>query len=587
MKFKHSKDIAKIFLLGLLVLSIGSCKKDNFLDVPGTSLLTSKTTFETQANAELFVNDIYSRLPDGNNGTDRTLEGWTDNNNCTAVAHEGQALIRSGALSSGNTTNGPADQLGWQRNYENIRRCNVFLKEAEANKSIYDATWYVQRVAEVRVLRAFCYSILFRNYGGLPLITVPLTNLDGSDIFYARATADETVAFIEADCDAAIAVLPTTQGGKDVGRITKGAALMIKGDVELFAASPLVNKTNDLAKWAKAAATLKSVMDLNVYSLFKTSNGPHTGPGPLAINSTTGSGTNSTAYRDQFLAINNWNSETILARGYALPGKGHRREGFMGPVKVNGGTQAWGGFSPTENLVDDYEMDNGKPITDPASGYDPQHPYLHRESRFEQSIVYDGSYWQGDIMKTRLGGDNEIDLGSKSDNSNTGYYARKTLDESIKGQASFAAPNISNYIFYRYAETLLSYAEAQNEAVGPDASVYEAVRLVRDRVLLPALPVGLSQAAMRTDIRRERRVELALEDRRWYDIRRWEITTKGEAVLTKPMYGMLIDPSGGTLKYTIVAGFQNKYFDYQNWLPIPADVINANPKLKGQNNPGY
>lgn len=588
MKFKHNKEIAKIFLLGWLVLSIGSCKKDDFLNVPGTSLLTSKTTFETQANADLFVNDIYSRLPDGNNGTDRTLEGWTDNNNTTATGHEGQAVIRSGALSAGNATNGPDNQLGWQRNYENIRRCNVFLKEAEANKSVYDAAWYAQRVAEVRALRAFFYSILFRNYGGLPLITIPLTNLDGSDIFYARATNDQTVAFIEADCDAAAAVLPATQTGNgNVGRITKGAALMIKGDVQLFAASPLANKTNDLAKWAKAAATFKSIIESKVYSLFKTEkSGPSTGSGPLAINSTTGSGTSSSAYRDQFLAINNWNSETILARSYALPGRGHKREGFMGPVKVNGGTQAWGGFSPTQNLVDDYSMDNGKPITDPTSGYNPQNPYLHRESRFEQTIIYDGSYWQGDIMKTRLGGDNEIDIGSKGDISNTGYYARKTLDESIKGQTSLSlAPNVSNYIFYRYAEALLSYAEAQNEAVGLDASVYDAVRQVRERVLLPALPAGLSQADMRTAIRRERRVELAFEDRRWYDIRRWEITTKGEAVLTKPMYGMLITPSGNNLTYTSVAGFQNKFSDYQNWLPIPADVINANPKLV--QNPGY
>ncbi|MGF7082845.1 RagB/SusD family nutrient uptake outer membrane protein [Mucilaginibacter sp. UYCu711] len=577
MKFKY-KDIAKIFLLGLLVISIGSCKKDGFLDVPAKSILTSKSTFETQANAELFVNEIYKRLPDGNDATDQTLEGWTDNNNCTSANHQGQNKIRSNALSAGNSTTGPGDQLGWSQNYTNIRSCNVFLKEAEANKSVYDAAWYAQRVAEVKAMRAFFYSILFRNYGALPLITSPLNNKDGSDILYARSTIDQTVAFIEADCDAASAVLPLTQSAANIGRITKGAALMIKGDVQLFAASSLVNKANDLTKWAKAAATLKSVMDLGTYSLFTKSSA-------TPIISTTGSGTTSTAYRDQFLAENNWNSETILARGYALPGKGHRREGFMGPVVVNGGVQAWGGFSPTQGLVDDYEMDNGKPIEDPTSGYDPQHPYLHRESRFEQSIIYDGSYWQGDIMKTRLGGSNEIDLGGKGDISNTGYYARKTLDESIKGQASFARPNISNYIFYRYAETLLSYAEAQNEAAGPDASVYDAVKQVRARVLLPALPAGLSQDNMRTAIRRERRIELAFEDRRWYDIRRWEITAKGPAVLTKPMYGMLITPNGNNLTYAPVVGFQNSYSDYMNWLPIPADVLNANPKLV--QNTGY
>lgn len=575
---KHIKNIAKIFLLGFLVISIGSCKNDDFLDTPAKGILTNKSTFETQGNAELFINDIYDRLPDGNNGTDRTLEGWTDNNNVTATNHEGQDRIRSNALSPGNYTNGPADQLGWVRNYEQIRRCNVFLKEAEINKSVYAADWYEQRVAEVRVLRAFFYSILFRNYGGVPLITIPLNNLDGSDIFMPRATIDATVAFIEADCDAGALVLPQTLTDKNLGRVTKGAALMIKADVQLFAASPLANKTNDLAKWAKAAATLKSIMDLNTYSLFNKSSVP--------ILSTTGSGTTSTAFRDQFLAVNNWNSETIFARGYALPSKGHRREGFMGPTIVGGGQQTWGGFSATQNLVDDYQMDNGKAITDPTSGYDPNHPYMHRESRFEQSIVYDGSYWQGEVFKSRVGGSNEIDLGSKGDISNTGYQARKTLDESIKGQTSLGSSiGVSNYQYYRYAETLLSYAEAQNEAVGPDASVYEAVRLVRERVLLPPVPAGFSKEDMRTLIRRERRLELAFEDKRWYDIRRWEITTKGPAVLTKPMYGMYITVSGDDLVYKIVSGFENRYSAHMNWLPIPIDVMNKNPKL--EQNPGY
>ncbi|ETZ19161.1 RagB/SusD family nutrient uptake outer membrane protein [Pedobacter sp. V48] len=578
MKFKYSRDIAKVFLLSLLVISISSCKKDGFLDVPAKGILTNKSTFETQNNAELFVNDIYDRLPDGNDATDRTLEAYSDNNNVTATNHEAQERVRSNALSPGNATNGPADQLGWIRNYEQIRRCNVFLKEAEANKGAYDALWYEQRAAEVRVLRAFFYSILFRNYGGVPLITVPLNNLDGSDIFAPRATIDETVAFIEAECDASAEILPVTQTGKNLGRVTKGAALMIKGDVQLFAASPLANKNNDPAKWAKAAATLKSVMDLGTYSLFNKSGAP--------ILSTTGSGTTSTAFRDQFLAANNWNAETIFARGYALPGKGHRREGFMGPVIVGGSQQAWGGFSPTQNLVDDYQMDNGLPITDPASGYDPQHPYMHRESRFEQTIIYDGSYWQGEVFKSRMGGPNEIDLGSKSDISNTGYHGRKTLDESIKGQASLnSSPNVSNYQFYRYAETLLSYAEAQNEAVGPDGSVYEAVRLVRERVLLPPVAAGKSQADMRIIIRRERRLELAFEDKRWYDIRRWEITTKGPAVLTNPMYGLQITPNGNNFVYNRVIVFQNRYSEHMNWLPIPQDVMVKNPKLV--QNPGY
>lgn len=578
------KNIGKsnALLFALLLINFGACKNDDFLSVPPKGVLTDASTFSTQTNAELFVNDIYNALPDYNNGNqvDRILDAWTDNSNSGATNHEGQAVIRSNALSASNSTNGVGGFFGWTSLYTNIRKCNVFLKDAAANSAAYDAAWYTQRVGEVKFLRAFFYMLLFKNYGGVPLLTVPLSNADGSDIFNERATTDATLAFIEADCDAAAGVLPLTQTPANLGRATKGAALALKGDVQLFAASPLVNTSNEQAKWAKAAATYQSIMALNSYSLFTTSSA-------TPIISTTGSGTTSTAFRDQFLAANNWNSETIFARAYALPSKGHKREGYMGPVIVRGGAQTWGGASPTQGLIDDYQMDNGKPITDPTSGYDPAHPYLHRESRFEQSIVYDGSYWQGEVFKSRIGGTNQIDLGSTSDISNTGYCLRKTLDESILGQVSLGtAPGTSNYQFYRYAEVLLSYAEAQNEAAGPDQSVFDAVNKVRARVLLPAVPAGTNQADMRTIIRRERRLEFCFEDKRWYDIRRWDITVKGPAVINTPEYGMKITAdASGNLTYEKVAVFQNRFSEYMNWLPIPQGILNQNPKLK--QNPEY
>ena len=134
------------------------------------------------------------------------------------------------------------------------------------SKSNFSATWFKQRTAEVTFLRAYFYSLLFTNYGSVPLITVPLDNTGGTDIFNARAKIPQTLAFIEADCDAAAADLPATIDKS--GRATKGAALTLKGWVELFAASPLANTTNDVTLWAKAAATNKQVIDLGVYSLF-------------------------------------------------------------------------------------------------------------------------------------------------------------------------------------------------------------------------------------------------------------------------------------------------------------------------------
>lgn len=549
-----------MFLLAVLVLSIAACKKDDFLNVPPKGSLTDASTFSSEANADLFVNDVYNQLPDINN-EDEVLDQYTDNDFVGATWMTGQSVVRANAINPTNVPRGPASSFNWGTQYSNIRKCNVFLQEAAKNKANFSADWYAQRVAEVTFLRAFYYSILYTNYGGVPIITTPLDNSDGTDIFVARGTADQTLAFIEADCDAAAAALPDKPAQS--GRATKGAALTLKGWVELFAASPLSNTTNDLTKWAKAAATNLQVINSNQYTLFSD-------------------------YQDQFLSANNWNSETIFARGYAAPNKGHKKEGILGPVIVHGGEQAWGNLAPTQNLVDDYEMDNGKPITDPTSGYDPQNPYVNREKRFYESIVYDGSTWQGDTWESRIGGNNQIDLGSSSDISNTGYNGKKTLDESINGQTSLGiSPGTSNYIFYRYAEVLLSYAEAQNEAVGPDQSVYSAVNQVRARVALPPVTAGLSQADMRTVIRRERRIELAFEDKRWYDIRRWDITTKGPAVLTAPEYGMKItlDPATNKLVYTPVRIFKNSYSEYMNWLPIPESVMEQNKNLT--QNPGY
>jgi hypothetical protein len=134
---------------------------------------------------------------------------------------------------------------------------------------------------------------------------------------------------------------------------------------------------------------------------------------------------------------------------------------------------------------------------------------------------------------------------------------------------------------------LLSYAEAQNEAVGPDQSVYDAVNQVRARGSLPPVTPGLSPAEMRAVLRRERRIELALEDKRWYDIRRWDITTKGPSVLTTSEYGMKITIDGASKKliYTPVQIFKNSFSEHMNWLPIPQGVIEQNKKLK--QNPGY
>ncbi len=552
---KFIKDNSKVVILFFLVLiTFGSCKDDS-LTVAPKGKLTNEVTFSTETNADLFVNDIYNSLADEKNDYNHT-DSYADNS-WTKQTHTGANTVRNGSISPANVPTGPGGLWNWDGTYANIRKCNVFFQQTKLYKSNFSDEWLQKRTAEVTFLRAYFYSLLFTSYGGVPLISVPLDNTDGTDIFYPRSTIAETLAFIEVDCDAAAAVLPATIDKS--GRATKGAALTLKGWVELFAASPLANTTNDVTLWAKAAATNKQVMDLNVYSLFSD-------------------------YGAQFLAPNNFNKETIFAKQYAPPSNGSRAEGIEGPVKVNGTIQCWGNYQPTQSLVNDYAMANGLPITDPLSGYDPQHPYINREPRFYQSIIYDGAPWQGDIITTRVGGNNQRAGGG--DISTSGYYGRKLLDESIRGQTSLATrPSSANWIIFRYGEVLLSYAEAQNEAVGPDASVYAALTLVRQRAGLPNFPAGLSQSEMRTNIRRERRIELSFEEKRWFDIRRWLITTGPDGVLTTPEYGINIVYTSGVPSYTPVNIFTNIFKEYQNWMPIPQSDVAKNPKLV--QNSGY
>jgi hypothetical protein len=555
--------LAPTLLLGAALL-LNGCKNDDFLNIDSKSAVTETSAYSNETTADLVVNDIYSNIPSSSNDSNQTLEQYSDNGFCAAGWQTAQTVVRAGAISPANVPTGPSYMWRWEDTYGRIRKCNLFLQNVEKYSANFSASWKTQRVGEVKFLRALYYTYLFTSYGGVALIDKPLdATTDPNGLFVARSTIDQTVAFIVADCDAAAASLPTTAARKGDGRATKGAALTLKGWVQLFAASPLANTSNDVAKWAAAAATNKQVLDLNVYSLF-----PDLGT--------------------FFLQENNDNQEVIFNKEYIAVTAGQSKEGTYGPVNVNGVTQGWGNYQPTQSLVDDYLMSNGLPITDPASGYDPQNPYANREKRFYQSILYDGAPWQGDILTMRVGGNNQIDLNSTSDISNTGYYGRKTLDERIPAQTSRAlSPNGANYVIFRLGEVLLSYAEAQNEAIGPGASVYSALNQLRKRAGLPDIQAGMSQSQLRDYIHRERRVELAFEDKRWFDIRRWKITAGPAGVLNSPSMGMLITPdkATGKLTYAKVKVFDNRFFDFQNWMPIPQEDIAKNTKLV--QNPGY
>lgn len=551
-------NIKTLSALLLIVSMMGSysCKKslDESLDVIPHDRLTDVTVWTDEGTADLFLNDIYGQLPDGNNWYD-PFDNWSDNSICAF----GWPLSRTEAQQANYTPSTLAFWTGlpfdWGTNYSNIRKTNLFISKVTASGLSDD--YKKKRLAEARFLRAYFYHLLWMSYGGVPIITDPLNvSTQGDSIFHARNTFDETFKFITDELGAIANDLPETN---EPGRITQGAALTLKGWCELFA-----------HKYTDAAATNKQIIDNlgngKVYDLFPD-------------------------YGTLFMPEGNANTEGIFYRQYIPRVKGGRYEGYNATTFTQGGAEtSWGGVDPTQELVDDYEMDNGLPISDPASGYNAQNPYVHREKRFYESIVYDGSFWYDGIIYTRqgIGSPNEIDLSDHNDATQTGYYLRKRCNDKITlGSDNWdGASGGQNYYYFRYAEVLLNYAEAQNEAIGPDASVYDAINKVRSRAELPALPAGLSQDAMRTAIWRERRVELAFEDKRWWDLIRWNIA---HINLNTQLHGIAITTgTGGTLIYTpvTVPGGDRKFDASKNNLfPIPQSALDQNKKLT--QNPGY
>jgi hypothetical protein len=560
-----------LFQAIICVIVFAGCKKDGFLELPNTGAVSSQTAFSTEAAADLVLNDVYSALPDLNDFVFEPFDSWTDDLMTGFNWNISSQGVRSKANLNSNTelwyTWSEATMwLEWGTLYKKVRKCNVFIQGIE-NSTLPDE-YKNKRIGEAKVLRAFFYHQLWMLYGGVPIITKPdNSGTDGDAIFHARATSDETFAFLQKELADAAALLPANIGNDGVGRITKGAALTIKGWVESFYASPLNNTGNDLARWATAAATNKEVMQMG-YTLYPK-------------------------YDELFLTTGNGNNEGILYREYLNVKQGSNIIGFQGPNYVGTNWLSWGGSTPTQELVDDYAMANGKAITDAGSGYDPLNPYANREPRFTQSILYNGNTFNGTVFLSAVGsGNNAIDLADATDNTNTGYCTKKRMDTTVnifQGGAS-----AQNYYFFRYAEVLLNYAEAQNEAAGPDASVYAAIDELRTRAGIPTLSdvyPGVSQAEMRTLIRRERRIELTFEGKRYFDLLRWKIA---EVNLNQVMHGMKVESDGsGGYTYTRIdavpsAAPQWSFNASKNYLlPIPLSALGQNPALSGHQNPGY
>ncbi|MDQ6763244.1 MAG: RagB/SusD family nutrient uptake outer membrane protein, partial [Bacteroidota bacterium] len=479
-------------------------------------------------------------------------------------------------------TNNPLDQGGWNGNYygndwSGIRKCNIFLANidgANVNNASDKARWK----AEAKVLRAFYYWDLIQRYGGMPIeaAAFPLA-FDYSTL--KRASFDSCVQFIVKDCDEAVAEpnLPyrITTGEADRSRFTKAVAYAIKSEALLFNASPLWNTSGDKSKWQTAVtAAQEAITDLTTHGNY----------GLVAD------------YGNYFITTpdlgqNPVDKETILE------------------MKNNGNISQWqflngcpsvraykAGDSPSQELVDSYEMADGtvpitgysdadhlQPVINPASGYDDQHPYVNRDPRFYATVFYNGGFY-GNInggpyyLQSYVGGADGL-LSSDRHFTHNGYYLHKFVNGNLTdGQSSGA-----KFRKWRMAELYLNLAEAENEANGPTGVAYSAVNTIRARasVNMPALE-GLTQNQLRERIRNERRVEFSFEELRFWDVRRWKILDQTDQLTT----GMKWAKTGNVLTNTRIVVDRRKSYatKFLIW-PIPLNEISILPEFV--QNPGW
>ena len=496
----------------------------------------------------------------------------------------------------------------WANYYKGIRHANLFLEKTTDfrkllvqdtinNKANYilDVDDFIKLRAEVRFLRAYFYMELIKRYGGVPLVKNVINENDSYAI--TRSSFKQCVDYIVEQTDSAYIDLSNhfinygiaagqTIGKGDagtdnnkLGRIEKPAATALKLRALLYAASPLNNPSNDLTVWQKACEAAQQ--------LFTDPNAAHVNF--LSAN-----------YKDLFMSQNTTNNLTprkgansgiILTRPFQLNTNTFERANY--PVgMVNAGE---GATCPSQNLVDAFEMKTtGLPIDDAASGYNPNDPYANRDPRLGWIVVLNGTTMGlntsniARVVESYVGGTDAI--GVKQGATTTGYYLRKMNVENYN--LALAGSKAKVWVLMRFAEVLLNYAEASNEAFGPEAkpvlngavvvrSAREAVNLVRTRAGMPNLPAGITQAQLRDRIRNERRVELAFEEHRFFDVRRWKIAEKTEI---QPLLGMRVTTtSPGVFTYQKIT-VEPRFFSTQMYYyPIPFSEISKSNGLITQN----
>lgn len=511
------------FLTVLAVINFVGCKKD-LLDKTPKDRLSPSTFYQNETQVKMALVGIYNAIqPNATPGQFFQFDFESDNAYCQD-AWQGSKEVGEWQT----TTNSWAPYAKWTQDYTIISRANEFLQDVAA--ASIDATVKSQMSAEAKFLRGYAYADLIAYFGDVPLIT-QVQSL--SEAYVSRTAKATVLTQVVTDLTDAAAVLPTSYSGTDVGRATKGAALAYKAKVLLY---------NE--KWADAAQAAQDVINLKAYSLYSN-------------------------YSLLFDEAHENNSEVIFDIQYIPTTQPQPWPSSALSLSV------WPTPNVTADLIDSYYMTNGLPITNSASGYNAQNPYVNRDPRLAASVVLPGSQW-----------------------GSTTYIPANDVVPSGARPRKYAAIGIAdpnncslNTILMRYADVLLIRAEALIESGSTAAEVYTLIDQVRARVNMPTVESveggGLSQSQLRAVLRHERRVEFFMEGTRYADMLRWK-----DQSLVHDAYGYdkssLSNPASASTWQFKQTKLETRTFNAaKGWLwPIPQADIDINKKLL-PNNPGY
>ncbi len=564
-----SRLLNKTNLIILLLVVMASCKK---LNLTPQNQYTDANFWQVDANAYNALATCYSQqISGGYSGSSSAAQAYfynealSDNAYCPLDVNVGTPT----AISSGDDANFNAGinrvKYEWASYYTDIRSCNLFLENIDKNTTLGGAL-IARMKGEARYIRAHTYFRLTNLYGDVPLITTVQTPDEAK--VTAKTAKATVVQFILNELDAAAAVLPRRddQAAADFGRATKGAAKAMKARVLLY--------NNN---WAGCASLCDSLMNNQaVYGTY----------------------TLMPKYSDVFSTNHKYNSEVIADLGYSKPNRTWGDWSDLGPFYTGDGAIAASNSNlvPTQDLVESYLTLDGKSITDPGSGYDPDNaPYANRDPRLAYTIVYDQYQWVN-----QLGNTHTIDIkpGSVTDltspdaanlygggkGTSSGYFWRKYFDPTVNDGFNYG----ENIIIIRWAEVLLMDAEAKTMLGQMDASVWDnTIKPLRARAgfvnpLALNYP-GNTTMSMIDQVRNERRSELALESLRYDDIKRWKIA---EIVLNHPTGDEVRGAKFAANNTEFIKLTVRRFDPAKHYLwPIPTETIQTDPQIT--QNPGW